>query len=444
MRDLETVLAAIGLPSTRAHAADAVNAFRAGAYRASILSIWVTVTLDIIAKARVLAEEGDAACIALVDRLDKAMSAGDVKSMQKIENELLDFAAGLELLRERDRQSLDRLAFDRNLCAHPAFLEPGEAFSPSAELTRAHIVEAVDALLAHPPTPGRRVVERLMREIVGSGWPVAGDGLGEYLRVHFFSNQRSTAQAQVAKLVLKSCLAPPDDLSTPTLRARLRSTANAIAQVAPQVFETALADVVDRKERLAGLSADEMRAAVATFGSMDVFWSVLPPASHPKAIACIRDSSDEDLLEEGLFAFVTCRSDASETVAATLDQRLQQADDDLLQAAIEHAAVPRVASVVAGRIAASQNFAATNRWMPAVVALHGSLSLDDLKGLVDAAATNSQIRHAFESDRNLEELFQLTRTRLSAMQAWKPAADALKDDGKTRAYPRLALAVGDA
>lgn len=38
----------------------APNADRAGSYKASIVSIWVTVTFDIIAKTRELADQGEA------------------------------------------------------------------------------------------------------------------------------------------------------------------------------------------------------------------------------------------------------------------------------------------------------------------------------------------------------------------------------------------------
>lgn len=80
--------------------------------------------------------------------------------MQQVESKLLQNALDLELIDFIEHRQLERLQQDRHLCAHPSLRPLGDVFAPSGEYSRAHLVAALDALLVHPPTQGRKAFDR--------------------------------------------------------------------------------------------------------------------------------------------------------------------------------------------------------------------------------------------------------------------------------------------
>lgn len=80
--------------------------------------------------------------------------------MQDVERELLAKTGALELIDAIERRQLERIREDRHLCAHPSLRPLGTFVMPSVECARAHLVTALEALLIHPPSQGRRAVAR--------------------------------------------------------------------------------------------------------------------------------------------------------------------------------------------------------------------------------------------------------------------------------------------
>ena len=158
-------------------------------------------------------------------------------------------------------------------------------FQPTAELARSHIAASVDAVLRHPPTPGRRTVDRFKTEIGSHAWPESPDDLRTYLREQYFGRVRESAQRQLAQLIVKCCiLIPVDAPNRELLVARYPAAASALLDVSPPTLERALDSVVRRKEQLGGLTDDEIRGAVGTLGSLSAFWAALPEASVPRGL----------------------------------------------------------------------------------------------------------------------------------------------------------------
>jgi hypothetical protein len=82
--------------------------------------------------------------------------------MQEVETGLLlDTALAVELIDAVQHRKLDQLRLDRNVCAHPSLSPLGDIFAPSLDDARAHLAVALDALLVHAPSQGRRVVDRI-------------------------------------------------------------------------------------------------------------------------------------------------------------------------------------------------------------------------------------------------------------------------------------------
>ncbi|MFE9481191.1 hypothetical protein ACFYNM_21615 [Streptomyces spororaveus] len=102
-------------------------------------------------------------------KIDEARGKPDrdaIKTMLNVENTILDVAASLDLIDFVEKRELERLKEDRNLAAHPSLRPLGELFTPTTEYARAHLAAAVEALLIHPPSQGRKAVDRF-RDHVG-------------------------------------------------------------------------------------------------------------------------------------------------------------------------------------------------------------------------------------------------------------------------------------
>ncbi|WP_420209466.1 hypothetical protein [Candidatus Electronema sp. JC] len=161
--------------SSKQYLEEAIASYRAGAYRAAIISTWIAVCVDIIEKIRELSLEGDKAASELEKKLN-SIQQNDINNMLDFERNILDYACeNIELISVIEKKHLERLKEDRNFCAHPTFLADGSQFDPSSELTKAYIIQASTYLLSRPPVKGKFAIDRLFNLISGSSFPVNDD-----------------------------------------------------------------------------------------------------------------------------------------------------------------------------------------------------------------------------------------------------------------------------
>src|SRR3954471_15881955 len=110
MRDLDELVNSVRDPDSRDHLAEAVRAYVAGAYRAAVISTWVTVALDIVSKLRELADAQDAEAKKFLAELDAAIAGNDLRKLTEIEANLLKVCREtFEILTAREQEELGRL-----------------------------------------------------------------------------------------------------------------------------------------------------------------------------------------------------------------------------------------------------------------------------------------------------------------------------------------------
>src|SRR5437764_271504 len=71
LADLDELVLQVRHQPTRTYVGEAVLAYRAGAYRAALVGLWVAVAYDLVAKLRELAALGDTNAIKKVEDLDR-------------------------------------------------------------------------------------------------------------------------------------------------------------------------------------------------------------------------------------------------------------------------------------------------------------------------------------------------------------------------------------
>ncbi len=301
MRAVEDLIGAVRDDRSRRYIAEAVSAYQAGAPRPAIIATWVAVALDLVAKIRQLADDGDGAALDFVTKLDAVIASNNVSALHSIEKGILATARDqFEMISAREYAELERLHEDRHVCAHPAFVAPDVVFAPSPELVRAHLATAVEAVLSKPPTVGRRSLERFEAEVAGNAFPEDIDELTNYLRDRYLQPGRISLRTNLAILIIKGCLQPPNENRRIARRCSL--AAHALDRIAPELLAEALARVITRREEGAGLSDAELLRLVGALGDLTPAWTALPASSHPKIHHLLRHAAMDELLDADVFS----------------------------------------------------------------------------------------------------------------------------------------------
>lgn len=162
----------------KVHVREAVRCYETGAYRAAIVSAYVSVCFDLIAKLRGLAFDGDADANSLVQKLDRLQeeqlkgNSQAIKGLLEFERKLLDdFRDKFDFFGHQEFEELSRLRVDRNRCAHPTFFQGAQPYSPPAELARLHIRSALSHVLTQPARQGKAALANLRKVVVSQFFP---------------------------------------------------------------------------------------------------------------------------------------------------------------------------------------------------------------------------------------------------------------------------------
>ena len=182
LTDLDELTTRCRTASAREHIAEAVAAYRGGAYRAAIVMSWIAVIFDLIDKVRDLSTSGEPAATALLrtfENLQTQIHQGDATAMkQALEFErdlLIKVRTDLSLIDALQFSDLERLREDRHRSAHPSFNIGGEAFKPSAELSRLHLLNAITHVLSQPPVQGKAALDALKALVTSTYFPLDYD-----------------------------------------------------------------------------------------------------------------------------------------------------------------------------------------------------------------------------------------------------------------------------
>lgn len=245
--DIDSLCLAVRDRESRRLISEAIAAYRGGALRSAIMSTWIAVAYDIISKARELATQGDAAAKAFVTDLDQAIASSDLRKLQTIERDLLQTANDLfQFLTRHEFDALDRLQDDRNLCAHPAFVAEDQLFQPSLELTRSHVVHALQILLVHAPLQGRSAIARFEADLLSPSFAVLPATIDAYIRSKYLDRAKDT----LVDNLIKGVLTAPFDSERATFVGKERQLAlvlGSIATAKTAIYDDTVRSFVDSR-----------------------------------------------------------------------------------------------------------------------------------------------------------------------------------------------------
>jgi len=415
---------------------EAIAAYRGGALRSAIMSTWIALAFDIISKARELAAQGEAAPIAFVQDLDSAIANSDIGKMQRIESDLLKTAnEQLQILAPHEFMALDRLKYDRNLCAHPAFVVEDELYQPSPESVRSHIVHTLQYLLVHAPLQGKSAIARFDADLMSPSFPSNASDIGIYIRAKYLDRAKEVLVVNLIKALISAPFGGERDRFV----GRIRLLATALYEIAKA--KTAIYDSTVPRYVAQRVDAvdDAVLLGICPFLEADSrIWNWLSEPVRLRIKKLLQTVDVQGLKENSAFD-VFAIPDLGEMLLARFF-----VFDRVTQISIisEHPKREFVSVGISIYRAAGSYKSAEELGRAVVIPLSCHFTADDVRLLLEAADGNEQIYWAAGTPAVLEAVFDGTYHLLQeAREYWRKFVDAriaeLGDPTARYAYPGL-------
>jgi hypothetical protein len=328
-----------------------------------------------------------------------------------------------------------RLQEDRNLCAHPAFVLEDELYKPTPDLVRTHIVQGLQYLLIHAPLQGKSAVGRFEADVLSASFPVDGPDINAFIRSRYLDRAKEVLVINLLKWLIKSTFGSD--------RARFQTKEKQIAQTLKEIssVKTAIYDSVVPPFVATWFDAvdDAVLLGLCTFiGSDTRIWTWL---SEPVRLRIRRLLATVDV--DALKAFSTFDALSSSELSVDLLVRFDALDRNAqISIAAENPrpelvsrAIELYGSSVAWRSAESNG-------LTLVVNYVQFFTSEDIRKILEAAASNDQIWAASGTFGILDRLFDLTLPLISQTRKhWQAFVDtriaASRGATEHYAYPSL-------
>lgn len=411
LTDIDTLVLAVRDPESKRLIGEAMSAYRGGALRSAIVSTWIAVDYDIIAKARELSALGDAAAATFVQEVDQAIQNNDVKKMQAIESVVLTTAnEKLQLFAPHEFEDLNRLQKDRHLCAHPAFAAEDALFQPTPELVRAHITHALKHLLVNAPLQGKSAIERFHSDLLSPSFPVDGDSIGTFVRAKYLDRAKDV---MVVNLIKSLLTAPFGSESAQYIgqRHQIARTLREIAKAKTAIYDETAKEHVARKF---DSIADALLLSISAFVECDTrVWEWLSEPTRIRFKRLLEYADAETLKAHSAFDVFTVPE-----LAEVLLARFDSFDQDVQIGIISQ--TPRREFIApAIRIYGDSGGwrTAEQRGRALMIPLASLMNADEINAMLNAIKENSQIYEASGTPAVLEQVFD---SSISAIGGAKP------------------------
>lgn len=383
--DLDELILRCRDDRAKAYVREAVASYRAGAFRSSIVAMWIAVCFDFIEKLQELALAGDKEADGLIGELEKIRSTGDVARALKFEKDLLISARDkFELISPLEYLDLSRLQEDRNRCAHPSLVAEGEAYDPSAELARLHIRSAVVSVLQHPPAQGKYALDRLLKEVESDYFPISFEDARDFFSTGPLRRPRESLVRNFVVILLKTLLLGTKDYK---YKRRISAALKATSYLHTEPFNATL------KEKLSPLirqvEDSELYSTFSFFQQVPDVWQFLAADVRQKLKNYVMGMPSDDLdYIDGALSFAPLKEIAEKRVKKATRKEL--ADSMFFD-------LPRqVGDRFVEIYLDSKSFDDANSWAKQMITHSSDFSADQVRRILKNAAGNSEVLGSFE------------------------------------------------
>ncbi|WP_421405076.1 hypothetical protein [Agrobacterium fabrum] len=416
--DIDVLALAVRDRESRRLIEEAVTAYRGGALRSAIMSVWIAIVHDVFSKARELAGQGDSASISFVGRLDTAIEHKNIVQMQTLERELLDTAKdNLQLVTPHEYETLRRIQEDRHLCAHPAFITEDELFQPSPDLVRSHLVHALQCLLIHAPLQGKSALNRFKADVLSPSFPSTEEGIRTFVSAKYLNRSKDALVANLIKVLLKGPFLEGEEELLKKKR-QLAWTLSEVAAKKTRIFEDVARPFVG--QFFDGVDDGRLLSICTFIGAESQLWGWLSEPVKLRIVRLIEECAIDDLKEHLVFDAFSI-PEMADTLLAKFTSFQQDERIQLLSDNPSREFVPFGIDIYSK---AGSPREADRLGQTVVLPLARHFDADDIARLVDAVLGNSQISYASGTADVLVEVFKLTASALPASRGyWQRLVD---------------------
>ncbi|WMS92920.1 hypothetical protein [Pseudoalteromonas sp. HL-AS1] len=292
--DLDELLSKVRNTHAKKYFNEAIVAYRAGAYRASVISTWIAICVDVIEKVRELSVSNDAVAKAIEIKLE-AIQPNNFAGMQAFEKDILTYACDeLEIISHIEKAHLERIKDDRNVCAHPTFSADGRQFTPSPELTRAYIVQAANYLLLKLPMKGKVIVQDIFNLINEESFPEDDEKAFTVLSSDKYLGRVRDSSARNLTIILLKRIFKDEDGLDPSLLTKISVSLGAISRIFPIVYSGVIQDKLSQM-----LAETDDRKLIRCLPFLNVrpeIWGKIDEAIVVRLDSCISNMDLETML----------------------------------------------------------------------------------------------------------------------------------------------------
>jgi hypothetical protein len=418
--DLEELLEQVRDVGAKEQLREAINCYHSGAYRSAIVSTWVAVVFDFVAKLRELDMTGNQAAQTKLNGLETIRVNHDLPKLLTFEKDLVEEATtAFELISPVESVDLRRLYEDRNRCAHPSLTALDEVFRPAAELARAHIVAAVRNMLSQAPIQGTAAATRVFAEILSDSFPIDPAKAAEYLRHGPLGRAKDTLIRSVVIGVTKDLLT---ENRPTTSRKKQYATLNAVKILYPGKFMSVVAGnlrlIAER------LDDDKTKRLVLYVGQVGGTWEHLGPSCQLKCQNFVESASAETI-DASLLRALDVSALRSRAISR-INEFGSSALGRMLQGRVEPLFKERciVLTVESG------TFRDAEANLRTLILPYGSiLTESDFRRVAEALRDNYQVRAANDTVPILTQLFQAGASGELHRAGWTIVYEVLCTDG---------------
>jgi hypothetical protein len=371
----------------RGYLSEAIGCYRAGAFRACIVSTWIAVAFDFIDKLRELDLSGDLNAHAKLEEFDRIRTQNDLRRSLEFERGILELARdSFELLSPLEYSDMKRLFEDRNRCAHPSMIALDQAYQAEPELARLHMVNAVNYLLGRPPVQGKAAMDRLVHEIESQYFPTETSAAVQHFRHGPLARPRDALVRNLVILLSKKVLLESIE---DTEARRIYAAISAIREMHREVTEAVLFDMLS--DLMRRVEDDALPRALGFLRLLADSWQYLRADVRARLEAYVRNMPGEGTTHSLGFAvgFPPLQGMAIQRVASLEDGELAE----ILEKYHGPALLDRA---IALYIEANSFNEANRRANLLILPVVQYFSSQQVERIIRGAASNSQILGSFQ------------------------------------------------
>lgn len=208
MFNFENTIEQIPIAKTKEYFKEVYSSYCIGNYRSAVVMLWTVIVCDLLFKLQYLRDVyNDLKAIDILAEVEKKHKQNN--KSPEWEHFLLDEVfKRTAFLNNYDKQNLDQILDNRNLCAHP-IVSDGKLLQPTQERVRDLLRSALESILIKKPLLTSNIINTLLTDLSEKKDSIKGyENIEAYLKSRYFSNFGPQITASLLSCLWKMVINP--------------------------------------------------------------------------------------------------------------------------------------------------------------------------------------------------------------------------------------------